>query len=227
MKQSLPTKTLLLLLCIIIQACSSDSSVNNDSEKTNTDDYLYFISGEIDGEDFLYGLETEPTSIEYSNVFGTSGVCTSDNADYSGINYDAGVYPYSSAGSSIIFDFVRFYLCSNTQTEIEAFNNSFPVKVYTLADTDSSYSDADSSIAMSYSPNVNNDLYYTSFDGDAIHGSFTITKSTEKNEYLLNRLVNVYQEIEGTFSTTLYNVDDVSDSVQITDGKFKLQVKLL
>ncbi len=56
MKQSLPTKTLLLLLCIIIQACSSDSSVNNDSEKTNTDDYLYFISGEIDGEDFLYGF---------------------------------------------------------------------------------------------------------------------------------------------------------------------------
>ena len=227
MKKTLSFKTLLLLLCFIIQACSSDNSDNENPQNINTDDYLYFISGKINGEDFLFGLETEPTSIEYSSIFGNSGVCTNDNSDYSGIGYNSGVYPYNSTGSSIVFNFVRFYLCSNPKTKVEVFNDSFPIKTYPLSETDSNISGADSSIAISYSPDINEDIYYTSFNGNSVNGSFTITKSTEKNEYLLNQLIEAYQEIEGTFTATLYKVDDSSDTIQITDGKFKLQVKLL
>ncbi|WP_298238173.1 hypothetical protein [uncultured Algibacter sp.] len=220
--------TILITICIFLVNCSSDSNSDKDGPKTvNTDNYLYFISGEVDGESFLYGLETEPTSIEYTNVFGKSGVCTSDNTSYGGINYNSGVYPSFSGGSSIFFDFVRFYLCSSSQSKLELFNDSFPVKSYPLSVSDNTISGTNGSIAISYSPNVNNDLYYTSFNGSSINGSFTITKSTEKNQFLLNQLIDAYQEIEGTFSGTLYNVEDSSDTVEITNGAFKLQVKLL
>lgn len=219
---------LILLLCVIIfQACSTDNSNEKQIQEENTDDYLYFISGKIDEENFLYGLKSDATSIEYSSLFGTSGVCTNDSKSYSGINYSSGVYSYSPDGQSIAFEFVRSYLCSNTQTEVEAFNSAFATKSYTFSNTDDSYSGIDGSIAITYSPNVNNDLYYTSFNGNSINGSFTITKSTEKNQYLLNQLIDVYQEIEGTFSVTLYSVENPQDTITITNGKFKLQVQLL
>lgn len=228
MKQLIYYRAPLLILCFItLYACSSDNSNDDTPQSINTEDCAYFISGKIDGKDFLYGLESQPTSIDYYSIHGVSGGCTNDNSSYSGLNYSSGVYADAAKGQSIGFEFIRFYLCSNPKSKVEVFNDSFPIKNYSLSESDSSISGTDGSIGISYSPNIDEDLYFTSYGGNSVNGSFKITKSTEKNEYLLNQLVNAYQEIEGTFSCTLYSIDNPAETIEITNGKFKLQVKLL
>lgn len=218
---------IILLFCFLnLQSCSSSDSNDGDENQPQAEDYIYFVSGKIDGQDFNFGLETGSTSLQYSLANGKSGVCTSENTDYGGVNYSSGVYDLTG-GTGIDFTFVRFYLCSNTQSKVEAFNDSFPAKSYTMATSDYHLSDNDQSIAITYWSDINNDTYYSTFNGNSVNSSFEITKSTEANVYLLEQLIDAYQIIEGNFSGTFYNTDDPSDTVQITNGAFKLSVKLL
>ncbi|UKM65999.1 DUF5025 domain-containing protein [Flavobacteriaceae bacterium GSB9] len=206
-------------------------SINRESEPTtnsiDSTDYLYYISGKIDGEPFIFGQKLDDSSLKYSNIIGgsLSGICA--YGDSYGINYEVGVYPgFSENLASINFEFIRLYLCGQTPTQAEQFNSLFPVKSYTIASSNDNLNGTTGAVGATYSPNVGEDTYYTSYGGDQTNSYFEITSSVEMNQYLLEVLVNVAQEIEGNFAITLYNYDDPSDVITITDGKFKLQPAL-
>ncbi len=216
---------ILLIISVLIISCSKDDNPSEENSTTvNAADYLYYISGKLNGEPFVYGFKANATTLEYTATVGKSGGCSIDNSDYSGVNYNAGVNPdFDSSLPSIDFEFIRFYLCSNMQSSSEVFNDMFPVKSYSLATNNDNITGSTGDVGISYSPNIQENLYYTSYGG-VQSGQFIITSSIEANVYLLDVLVSTNQQIEGSFSVKLYNANDSSDVIEITDGKFKIDL---
>ncbi|WAC03695.1 hypothetical protein N7U66_09760 [Lacinutrix neustonica] len=141
-----------------------------------------------------------------------------------GFNYDLSVYPnfdndnLPSAG----INFVRFHLCTDSDSQLETFNNKFPLRNYGFAISESSDSGPTGDIAITYAANAVDGPYYSSAGVEQTNGSFEITKSTPFNTYVGEVLWSASQIVEGTFSVTLKNLADENDIIQITDGEFKM-----
>ena len=220
MIKNLKFLSLCLISLIVFNGCSSDDSSSEDSGpgSFNADDYQYFVKGKLNGEDFLYGLRTDATSIEYSNFGGFSGSCNPDNEDFAGINFSSSIEAIDDTSLPFVgFSFVRFYLCSNPQTSHEVFNDLFPVSNYAIATNFDTVYGTTGAIGISY-VTANNIPYSSSVDGVTPNSSFIITRSEP-----LNGLFST-QNIEGEFSGTLYNINDNSDVIELTEGSFKMSV---
>lgn len=79
-------------------------------------------------------------------------------------------------------------------------------------------------LGINYSPVAASGDYYESYGGVQTNSMFKITETLEDNDYLLEVLINVRQIVEGEFSVKLYNVNDSSDVIEITDGRFKISL---
>lgn len=218
-------KTVLLCGFIAFTSCSSDDNDNNGQE-FNGDDYLYYISGKINGQPFLFGQRVDATVLDYSEPGFGNSVTTpcAFNPSNGGLNYAAGVYPSldNEARPEIYFDFVRFYLCDPNFNNNPAgsFNASFPVRMYDLATSNNSISGTTGAVAMFYAPDATNNMTrYGSLNADQSGNSFEITSSTNTSNFAQRK-----QFIEGNFSFKLYNDLDSSDIVEITEGQFKMDV---
>lgn len=224
--------SLFLLGLLILTNCSDDDG-NNVILPTeiNPSNYLYFISGKINGEDFVYGQLAQATVLDYSQPgFGNS--ITSNcafNPTNGGVNYSSGVYPNldSEARPSMYFDFVRFYLCdANFDNNAgETFNDAFPVGSYNTAVSNDHNTGTTGAVGLLYRPDsTDNMLFYSSLGDNQSGNSFEITSSTNENISVGAQTLEIIQRIEGTFSFTVYNTEDPTDIIEITDGVFKLFV---
>ncbi|PTX64096.1 hypothetical protein C8N46_101706 [Kordia periserrulae] len=220
-----------LLACSIILAisCSNNDEGSGDELSFNPEDYHYFISGKINGESFLYGQRKDATTVDYNIIH--SGGTTTECAYYpetGGVNYYSGVYPNFEEETlpSMNFGFVRFYLCSemDATSQSAVFNERFALGNYEIATKDD-ISGTTGGIYFEYSSNSLEGPYYNS-NGDQSSSYCEITSSTNANQYLLEVLVNSQQIIEGNFSVKLYNEEDSSDVIEITDGSFKLRPRI-
>ena len=218
---------LLVLSVVILISCSSDDSSDSNATEVSiaTSDYLYYITGKINGEQFVYGQEAEATVLDYSQA-GYGNSITTDCAYYpdtGGLNYAMGVYPNLNNESqpNMYFDFIRFYLCGGDGAGA-TFNDSFPIGVYPTAISSSVVTGTTGAVSLHYQPNSTESMeLYNSLTENQNGNSFEITSSTDANQYLGTQVLTRSQLLEGTFSFTLYNTVDASDTVEVTEGHFK------
>lgn len=223
-------KLSLLLGLLILTNCSSEDN-NSASNQINPDDYVYYISGKINGEDFVYGQLADATVLDYSQPDYGNSITTNCayNPDTGGLNYACGVYPNldSEARPSMSFDFIRFYLCDPNfdNNAGETFNDAFPIGIYNTAVSNNDNNGTTGAVSLNYRPDsTNNMLFYNSLGDNQAGNSFEITSSTNFNQIFGSQVLSISQLIEGTFSYTLYNTENPSDVIEITEGKFKLYV---
>ncbi|WP_178990839.1 DUF5025 domain-containing protein [Winogradskyella schleiferi] len=218
------TPLYLIVLCFsFCYNCSSDSDSNDD--ETDSNEYIYFMSGKIDGESFIYGQKTSATELDYTSGLSVTlpAVCAY-NPDTGGFNYSPFVYPNFDDESrpTMGIDFVRFHLCTDDSSQLETFNDKFPTTSYEFADSDLASSGLVGKIGLTYSPNAQDGPYYSTYGGDQSNSTFEITSSTAFNTYFADTLISAGQIVEGNFSATFYNSEDPSDIIVITDGQFKM-----
>lgn len=221
-------------LSILVLGCSSsDETSNNNSNEVNGADYLYYVSGKLNGETFFYGQRSDATTQDYtlSNSIPLQGATCAyarDNDIDAGISFGASIstgFNEDETIPSISFDFIRFYLCSNPNSSNEVFNDLFPVATYEFATNESPYSvDEVNQVAVSYSPTPSSDTYYQSFDGNQSNSYFKITVTEESNIYFGASVFQYNQTVEGEYSVKLVNVDDSTDIIEITEGRFKISL---
>lgn len=220
----------LLLVIAVLTGCSSDDS-SNSPNSFNPDDYLYYITGKINGEDFVYGQLASANTLDYSQAgFGNSIISNcAFNPTIGGVNYAMGVYPNldSEDRPSMYFDFVRFFLCDpNFNNDPQStFNESFPVGSYTTAMSGDDNSGTTGAVGVTYTPDSTVNTYYQSFNDNQTGNTFEITSSVNSNQNF-GAFTNYIQLLEGNFNFTLYNSEDPSDTIEITEGSFKLFMTL-
>lgn len=221
----------ILLATIIFSACSSsdDSSSSSSDSDVNSDEYLYYISGKINGEPFVYGQLVNATSVDY--YLSLSGNSITTNCAYypeiGGLNYATGVYPdfEDEERPSMDFNFIRMYLCASEESAASTFNDAFPVSNYDLAISNSDVNGSTGDVSISYTPVATVFNTYSTVGGDQSGSVFEITSSTNTNVTFGEQTLEISQLLEGNFSIILYNTEDSTDMIEITEGQFKLPMK--
>jgi hypothetical protein len=178
----------------------------------------------------MHGQLTNSTELDYSLIHsGASTVTCAYYPETGGVNYYSGVYPNFDDTSlpSIGMEFVRFFLCPELDDydQYEVFNDRFPIGNYEVATNNDDVNGTTGAIAFSYSSNAEDGPYYTT-NGDQTGSYVEITTSTPDNSYIIDQLVESSQIVIGNFSIKLYNENDASDVIVITDGQFKLRPRL-
>lgn len=218
-------------LLFALSACTKDQTTSDDQEQekeqeTNltfdSDDYLYFVSGKMNGEEFIYGQREDDTKLEFQLLGGgleegATCVYYSEDGLDGKASYSSSIYPNfdeEDIKPSFGFYFDRFYRCNDPQE----FNTLFPVEDYNFSLDDQPLGEM-KEIGMGYSPTVNGDSYYTSYGNEQPQSTFKITVSETDNT-----IFGSAQMIEGEFSVTLYPKTGDAEPLEITDGKFKIRV---
>lgn len=57
------------MLIILLAGCNNEDLKNESNMNVNTSDYLYYVSGKINGESFFYGQRLDATTLDYQLVF--------------------------------------------------------------------------------------------------------------------------------------------------------------
>ncbi len=229
---------LALIFAVLLPGCGKDDDSDNEEMEeaqenagADREDYYYFISGKINGKDFIYGQPIDQTTLIYQEAYNIpleSATCaySYDQGLDSKINYGTVMYPNfdnEDTLPSLGIDFIRFYSCSDVQESYEVFNDIFSIGAYDFSEDDENEGTM-KQVGLNYSPNAISDAYYVSYGGDQSDSTFKITSTTENNDYLLNTLVTQRQIVEGEFSAKVYNINDPSDVLEITEGRFKISV---
>ncbi|NQY04889.1 MAG: hypothetical protein HRT68_01495 [Flavobacteriaceae bacterium] len=206
-------KLFFLAICIALALVSCESS---DDDNNNSSDE-YYLNATINGEPVSFGFSTNATQSDHL-MFGT-GVLTA----LCPYTYPGGFYPnLDESLPTASFDFTNFYQgpCSG-EDEVAVFNTLFPVGSYPYVNNP----DTEIGVDFNFSYVANGNTYYTSSDGDQTGSTFNITSSEEFNFLLLGDLYSFNQIVTGTFSCTLYNANDPSDTLEVTNGTFRLFIE--
>lgn len=218
-------KFLFFAFSLLIFCCSNNDDSPANPTEINNSDYLYFMSGRINGEQFIYGQRVDATVVDYTlGLSNTLGAICAYNPDTGGYNYNNFVYPNfdNENRPTMGLEFVRFHLCTDDEYQSETFNEKFPIGNYDFAVSNNGVTGSTGDIGISFSPNAQEGPYYDTYGGDQTGSYFKITSSTPANSYILDVLVGSAQIIEGDFSAKFYNEEDPSDVITITEGHFKM-----
>jgi len=215
-----------LSFLFVLQGCSKSDSENendakNDIEKLESSDYIYFVSGKMNGEEFIFGQKERDTDLKFQLVKSSplvDALCaySRDNGTDASVSYSTTIYPNfddEETQPSFSINFERFNKCSESQD----FNSLFPIDNYEFA-YDGESTGTIRQMGIGYSPTALGDAYYSSYGKDQSNSTIKITSSEEYNS-----LFGPSQLVEGEFSVILYGSED-SDTIEITEGKFKLTV---
>lgn len=207
-------KLFLLALPFILFSCSSDDSgdaapIVPIPESTNS--YAY-LRGDLDGVPFDYTFKLNDifgqTSYTAITSISGGGSITSGSFSYGGM--------FTPIGNPDQFAYVSFdnmYYGDDTE-ESENFLNSMevlPSNYITFAQDDALTKGVD--LGYQESEGVN----YSTMGGSQTGSTFVITDSSEGMDgpYPI-------KTVSGTFSCKLYNQDDNTDVINVTNGTFKI-----
>lgn len=214
-------KNLIKNFTILITIFSLVSCNNNDNLADNNSEYLWFFSGKLNGESFIYGQKKGEATATYLMSYTNTLPSTCINSIDNGFSYNAGIYPsFNESLPTMDIEFIKLHLCSNSLSQVQIFNDLFPVKEYSYSPNDNDTDENAKKVGIYYSPNANSDISFTSYNGEQSNSFFEITKSTNTSISSIPQ-----QTIEGNFNVTLYNVNNLTDKINITEGKFKIVMK--
>jgi hypothetical protein len=209
-------KKILLIICAIsIVACSSsDDSDNNDS---GNNDLSFYINAKVNGTNFNSGI---PVDLSIPTDYGSSNSYQPiyNGAQCVNMNYEPSLYPFfdeTKPGMSV--GFIGFIGNANLTCaeELDNFDTLFQPDSYGYTDSAYSYG-----VKVSYATTGDaNQVYYTSYGAQDNDASFIIT-DVEPVDCGFNECVIV----SGTFSCRVYNEQDATDFLDITNGEFKLGI---
>jgi hypothetical protein len=199
----------LSMIALILVSCNEEDTPSSGSS------YEYYMYADLNGETIDIGLNLSDTAPDY--LIGGS-YSPGYYSDHCTMTYGPGIEPNLDWTNPMFYiEMNSFYYGENCDDEPESVNTTtFAVGSYP-------YSNDAGGVSIVYVPNSDEELYYSSEYGAQSSASFTITSSVEKNQSFFN-YIYYNQEIEGTFSCRLYNPDDVSDYIDVTNGKYKLIV---
>ena len=199
--------TLFTLLAIAVScffaACSGDENVN--PTPTPTEDVLYFFKGNLGGEAVDLSLTLSNDITNYHSHGGSLGeMCTFDYGASIGDQFD----------NPPLFDFeLKSMYSGECDAENDAFNGLITPATFTY------YEDGTPNAVSVTVGMMTADGYFNSQYGTQTGASFEITSSTETNNTF-----GKFQLLEGTVNCTLYKEDDNSQSIELENGTFKLDV---
>lgn len=209
--------TLQMLLDELGNDCNLVTDGGGDDDDDSGIDGVFFITFRANGELVDMRFDTASTSADFLTNMSFSGPVGDDCArDYGpGLN--------ANNDSFIPQSGVEFYnllslndLCTTTP-ESEAINLAFPTGNYSYSTSDSEYG-----VGFGYSPSEDN--FFNTLGGSQSGSTFSIQSSEEANIFVAGNLFEAGQTIEGTFSCTIYNESNPSETIAITDGSFRLRV---
>ena len=217
MKNRIIQSIAFLLIFISLASCSNND-VQDVVDQINEDEYLWYFSGKLNGESFIYGQKANETTVtyelSYSNTLPSTCLYSSDN----GFTYNTGIYPsFDDTLPTMDIEFIRMHVCSDGEQN-EVFNEAFNEGAYSFAENNQDIQANARKIGIYYSSSANASSSYNTYQGNQAESTFKITSSLPYVDYYLSR------ELIGEFSATLYNENDPSDSIVITDGRFKIIV---
>ena len=212
-------KKLLSFLCVaLFFSCSSDDS--NENNPVNNPDInaglAYYINATINGDNYTAGVPSDinensnySSSQSYSPQYDNNGGCIN-------INYEPSLYPFfNDSLHSMGVGFIGFLnnadiSCSE---ELDNFDTLFPVGSYEYASQSNDYG-----AKVNYATTADaNQVYYNSYGEQNDNASFQITRVEPIDCGFSECLI-----ISGTFSCRLYNENDATDFLDITNGEYKL-----
>lgn len=203
-------KIILIALAAVLFSCSSDDSSNNDNNTSG----VAFVKGKMDNVAFDYTFNnTANDTYLYNALSGFSGLGF-DRWYYYGGNLTKFTPPTFAPVFYISWNNMFFGQNGDEAGESAAFFNtvgSLPSNFLTVAQDDAHNPGLD--IAFEKEDGT----YYSSKEGSQIGSSLSVTNYTQNTTNGSKTMTVV-----GTFSCKLYNTDNTSDVIVVTDGRFKL-----
>lgn len=204
-------KVFLLLLSISLFSCNSDSD-SGSGTPTNAEAYF---QADLNGTALNYHQDnyTNPTHYaSFGNGFQANGF---DRYYYYGSDMmpitNTGMYPQIGLTFENLFD-----TSTTSSTETEIFYSLFDTTPTNFITNDQNYAKV-KGISVSYQA-PDGKSYSTQF-GSQSGSVMTVTSTTDGIEYGGSLQI---ETVVGTVNCKLYNVDNPSDVITLTNGKFKL-----
>lgn len=205
-----------ILLGLIFSCSSSEDAPPVDITPATL---LVYTTANIDGVAFDAQISTDVTvqsdygtSYSYQPQQNQNGGC--DN-----INYSASLYPtFNEALPYVGVGFNRFIIEQNRDCfeELDYFDQLFPIASYDYSTGEYNYG-----VTVEYATKSDGSgIFYTSYGPQDSSASFEVT-AIEAYDCGFNECMF----LTGTFTCKLYNSQDTTDTVEVTNGTFKLSFK--
>jgi hypothetical protein len=200
-------KLLLLALSVALFSCSSDSDSDSGSGSG-----VAYIKGKMDGTAFNYTFNNSLSDqYFYNSVISTSGDGINNIYSYGGMLYPMTFTP------SIMIAWDSMLSVGNGSDDTDLFYSSFDNTPENYL-TDAQYQNNERGIDVQYEDAGGN--FYNTTYGSQTGSSFNVASKTEGTDGGLKTIT-----IKGTFSCKLYNSNDPTDVINITNGSYKLIVR--
>lgn len=194
-------------LVLNFTSCSNEEKVSSDE---SLEKYEFYITGKVNGDQFLFGFDEDAAESDYLVGIGFIGESGTNPCIYSyQASLDTNLDDSLPSGN---FVFKRFY-DGNCNDELIVFNSLFAIGRVNFTGNDQ-----EKGIIYEFQDGMGN-FYSTKF-GEQTNSNFSITESVEANKLLIGDVYSFNQKISGTFSCKLYNESNLEDVLEITDGKF-------
>lgn len=198
-------KLLLLVLPFMILSCSSDSSSSSDNSA------MAYVRGNKDGTAFNYTATTTSTDYGYNYYSGYSALDSFRWYSYGGMVYTSTFTP------SFNIYWSNMVATDNPATETATFYNEFATVPTNYLTNQQMNDDYLKGVSIQYESATGD--YYESIYGSQVGSTFTVSDKVEAIDPATGLQTIT---ITGTFSCKLYNSDDTSDVINITNGTYKI-----
>jgi hypothetical protein len=203
-------KIILIAFAAVLFSCSSDDSSNDDNNTSG----VAFVKGKMDNVAFDYTFNnTANDTYLYNALSGFSGLGF-DRWYYYGGSLTKFTPPTFAPAFYISWNNMFFGQNGDEAGESAAFFTTvgtLPSNFLTVAQDDAHNPGLD--IAFEKEDGT----YYSSKDGSQTGSALSVTNYTQNTTNGVKTMTVV-----GTFSCKLYNTDDPTDVIVVTDGSFKL-----
>lgn len=209
-------KNLLFVLAILLFfSCSKDDEVVAPPE--DTPEFRSFITAKVDGDDYIATIPYNLVGSEFEQTISYQEI-TDNNSECININYTAELkHLEDSTLPKLSIGFVGFLSQNNIMCseEVSNFEALFELQQYDYANNTGDYG-----ANILYVTNTNNILtYYTTYLSDQTNSNFEITDVVIENCEPKSCI-----RVSGSFNCTLFNTIDNTDTIEITEGTFKLKL---
>ena len=207
-------KLWLLALPMLLLSCSSDESTPYYPTLNNPSGEPYaYMRGNKDGAafDYTFHLNNASSPIMYGPIVSVSSL------DFDRwFSYGGQFAPEFMADENMYVSFENVYMGSYEEESNEFYDafETIPTNFLTYAQNNDQHLKG---VSVGYKQEEG--MYYYSDGGSQAGSTFTITSSSQGEEMGVKT-----KTIVGTFSCKLYNQDDATDVINISNGSFKVVV---